>query len=88
MPREAARALGNVGACQFALHRYRPALQSFLEAYHQAEAVNDRSAAAGLDVNIASLYTELGELDAAAEWIQGTIKRLNATDRMRSAARS
>ena len=81
--REAARALANVGACQFALHRYRPALQSFLEAYHQAEAVNDRSAAALMDVNIASLYMELGELDAAAEWIQGTIKRLNSTDRIR-----
>jgi tetratricopeptide (TPR) repeat protein len=81
MPREAARARGNIGACQFALHQYRPALQSFLEAHRQAEAVNDRSAAAGLDANIASLYTELGELDAAAEWIQGTIKRLNATDR-------
>ena len=81
-PREAARALANIGACQFALHRYRPALQSFLDAYHQAVAVNDRSAAAGMDVNIASLYTELGELDAAAEWIQGTIKRLNSTDRI------
>jgi tetratricopeptide (TPR) repeat protein len=81
-PREAARALANIGACQFALHRYRPALQSFLDAYHQAVAVNDRSAAAGMDVNIASLYTELGELDAAAEWIQGTIQRLNSTDRI------
>jgi tetratricopeptide (TPR) repeat protein len=81
-PREAARALANAGACQFALHRYRPALQSFLEAYHQAVAVHDRSAAAGMDANIASLYTELGELDAAAEWIQGTIQRLNSTDRI------
>jgi tetratricopeptide (TPR) repeat protein len=81
MQREAARALGNIGACRFALHRYRPALESFLEAHHEAEAINDRSAAAGLDVNIASLYAELGELDAAAEWIQGTIKRLNAVDR-------
>ena len=81
MQREAARALGNIGACRFALHRYRPALDSFLEAHHEAEAVNDRSGAAGLEVNIASLYTELGELDAAAEWIQDTIKRLNAADR-------
>ena len=45
--------------------------------------MNDRSAAALMDVNIASLYMELGELDAAAEWIQGTIKRLNPTDRIR-----
>src|ERR1035441_6001435 len=29
----------------------------------------------------ASLYTELGELDTAAEWIQGTIKRVSSMDR-------
>jgi tetratricopeptide (TPR) repeat protein len=81
MPREAARALGNIGACQLALHRYRPALQSFLEAHRQAVAAHDSSAAAVLDFNIASLYSELGELDAAAEWIQGTIRRLTGTDR-------
>jgi tetratricopeptide (TPR) repeat protein len=78
---KAARALGDVGACQFALHQYRPALQSFLEAHRQAEAAGDRSAAATWDINIASLYSELGELDAASEWIQGTIRRLNAKDR-------
>jgi tetratricopeptide (TPR) repeat protein len=81
MPRQAARALGNIGGCQFALHQYRPALQSLLEAHRQAEAANDHSAAAIFDVNIASLYSELGELDAASEWIQGTIHRLNAKDR-------
>jgi tetratricopeptide (TPR) repeat protein len=81
MPREAARALGNIGACQLAFHQYRPAMQSFLEAHRQAEAVNDRSAAAIFDVNIASLYSELGELDAASEWIQGTIKRLTGRER-------
>jgi tetratricopeptide (TPR) repeat protein len=81
MAREAARALGNAGACQLALHQYRPALRSFLEAHRQAEAAHDPSAAATFGFNIASLYSELGELDAAAEWTQGTIKRLNSTDR-------
>ena len=81
LPRQAARALGNIGGCQFALHQYRPALQSFLEAHRHAEIANDPSAAAIFDVNIASLYSELGELDAASEWIQGTIKRLNDKDR-------
>jgi tetratricopeptide (TPR) repeat protein len=81
IPRQAARALGNIGGCQFALHQYRPALQSFLEAHRQAEASSDRSAAAIFDVNIASLYTELGELDAASEWILGTIKRIGGMDR-------
>ena len=81
IPRQAARALGNIGGCQFALHQFRPALQSFLEAHRQAEASGDRSAAAIFDYNIASLYTELGELDAASEWIQGTIQRVGSLDR-------
>src|ERR1035437_399978 len=81
MAREAARALGNAGPGQLALHQYRPALRSFLEAHRQAEAAHDPSAAATFGFNIASLYSELGELDAAAEWTQGTIHRLNSTDR-------
>ena len=81
VPRLAARALGNVGACQFGLHQYRPALQSLLEAHRQLEAAHDASGAASFEYNIASLYSDLGELDAAAEWIQGTIGRLNAKDR-------
>lgn len=80
-PRLAARALGNIGACQFALHQYRQSLDSLQQAHQQAEAVSDHSAAAIFDVNIASLYSEMGELDAAAEWIQGTLQRLNAKDR-------
>src|ERR1019366_3101391 len=78
---KAARNLGNIGACQFALHQYRLALRSFLEAHRQAEAASDRSAAASFDFNIASLYSELGELDAASEWIQGAIRRLTGGDR-------
>ena len=78
---KAARNLGNIGACQFALHQYRLALRSFLEAHRQAEAASDHSAAATFDFNIASLYSELGELDAASEWIQGAIRRLTGGDR-------
>jgi tetratricopeptide (TPR) repeat protein len=81
VPRLAARALNNVGACQFGLHQYRPALRTFLEAHRQAEAAHDPSGAASFEYNIASLYSDLGELDAAAEWIQGSIRRLNAKDR-------
>ncbi|MEO8597978.1 MAG: CHAT domain-containing protein [Candidatus Solibacter sp.] len=81
LPCTAARALGNIGAAQFALHQYRPALESFLAARRQSEAAGDHSAAAIFDVNTASLYSELGELDAAAEWIQGTIQRLDPKER-------
>jgi hypothetical protein len=36
-PGQVARNLGNIGACQLALHQYRPALESLLEAHRQAE---------------------------------------------------
>ncbi|MEO8368279.1 MAG: CHAT domain-containing protein [Candidatus Solibacter sp.] len=82
LPCTAARALGNIGAAQFALHQYRPALQTFLDARRQADAAGDHSAAAMFGVNTASLYSELGDLDAAAEWIQGTLmQRLDQRDR-------
>ena len=81
LPCTAARALGNIGAAQFALHQYRPALKTFLEARRQADAAGDHSAAAIFNVNTASLYSELGELDAAAEWIQSTMmQQLDARD--------
>src|ERR1039458_407757 len=81
LPDLAARAVGDVGACQFALHQYRPALQSFLEAHRQCEAAGDTSAAAAFEVNIASLYSELGELDSAAQWMQNSMGRVHGKDR-------
>jgi len=55
----ASRATGNVGGCQFALRQYQPALRSFLEAHRLADQAGDASYAAVLDVNIASLYSEM-----------------------------
>jgi CHAT domain-containing protein len=81
IPDLAARALGNVGSCQFALHQYTSALNSFTETVRQATAAGDNSAAAVFDVNIASLYSEMGELEAATQWIQGTLARMNPKDR-------
>jgi CHAT domain-containing protein len=77
----AARATGNVGGCQLALHQYQPALRSFLEARRLAESAGDTSAAAASDANIASLYSAMGELDAAAQWMEGTLARLSDEDR-------
>jgi len=34
-----------------------------------------------LDVNIASLYSEMGELEAAAQWIEGALERMSGKDR-------
>jgi CHAT domain-containing protein len=77
----AARATGNLGGCQFALRQYQPALRSFLEAHRLADQAGDASYTAVLDVNIASLYSELGELEAAAQWIEGALERLSGKDR-------
>jgi CHAT domain-containing protein/Tfp pilus assembly protein PilF len=77
----AARATGNVGGCQFALHQYRPALRSFLEAHRLADQAGDASYTAVLDVNLASLYSEMGELEAAAQWIEGALERVSGKDR-------
>jgi CHAT domain-containing protein len=77
----AARATGNLGGCQFAFHQYQPALRTFLEAHRLADRAGDASYTAVLDVNIASLYSEMGELEAAAQWIEGALERVSGKDR-------
>ena len=77
----AARAVGDIGSTQFALHQYQPALRSFLEAQKLARAANDPSAAAIFGANIASLYAEMGALDAATQSMQGTLEQLSPADR-------
>jgi len=81
LPDLAARALGNVGGCQFALHQYPAALASFQQTVREANAAGDTSAAAVFNANISSLYTEMGELDSAARWMQGTLASLSSRDR-------
>ena len=76
-----ARALGNQGGCEFALHRYRQALQLFLQAHQLAQAAGDTSAAAAFDANIGSLYAQMGELDAAVQWLQRGVDRMRGKDR-------
>jgi len=34
-----------------------------------------------LDLNIASLYSQMGELEAAAQWIEGALERVSGKDR-------
>jgi CHAT domain-containing protein/Tfp pilus assembly protein PilF len=76
LPRAAGRALGNLGGCQFALHQYRAALRSFLEARRLSESAGDTGTVAAWDANIADLYMEAGEVEAAAEWASRTLKSL------------
>jgi CHAT domain-containing protein len=80
-PDIAARAEGKAGGCQFALRQYRPALKSFFAARRLAQSAGDASAAAALDLNIASLYSEMGEFDSAAQWMTGKLDSLSGPDR-------
>jgi CHAT domain-containing protein/tetratricopeptide (TPR) repeat protein len=76
-----ARALGNLGACQFALHRYQSALRFFSEAHRRAESAGDLPATAVLNANIASVYVQMGEYPAAAAWVERSIASLSGPDR-------
>jgi CHAT domain-containing protein/tetratricopeptide (TPR) repeat protein len=69
-PALAAQFLGNVGGVQFARHQFENSLRTYLRAHELALGAGDHSTAAALTANIASLYSELGELDAAAEWLE------------------
>ncbi|MBZ5585880.1 MAG: tetratricopeptide repeat protein [Acidobacteriia bacterium] len=69
----ALRATSNVGGCQFALHQYRKALGSFLDARRLAANLDDSGAVFVLDANIASLYAALGEPDAGAAWLKSVL---------------
>lgn len=77
----AARAAANVGACEFAGRRYRPALRSFLAARKLAESAGDTSETAIVDINLGSLYTEMGDLDSAVEWTERSLRNLSGRDR-------
>src|SRR5262249_50569335 len=81
LPDLAARALGNIGGCQFALHQYPAALATFKQTLQENAAAGDTSAAAVFNTNISSLYTEMGELETAAQWMNGTLTHLTDRDR-------
>jgi CHAT domain-containing protein/Tfp pilus assembly protein PilF len=77
----AARGIGNAGACQFATHRYQEAARSFIEAHRLAGIAGDRSGAALFESNLASLYSEMGELDAAVVWTEHSLRSVAGKDR-------
>jgi tetratricopeptide (TPR) repeat protein len=81
-PQLASRFLNNLGGCRFALHQYREALQVYLEARNLAESTHDNAGAANLDFNISSLYSRLGQMDAATEAIGRASARLSGAERL------
>jgi len=77
-----ARATANMGGCRFALHQYQLALHDFQEAHRMALAAGDTGVAAAFEGNIASLYTELGNLDEAAQWMKDSLAHVSGRDRV------
>jgi CHAT domain-containing protein len=86
--RTAAGATGNLGAIRFALHQYRGALESLLEARRMAVAISDSSYSAAIDANLCSLYMEMGDLEEAGRRMQGTLERLSGNDRIEHLAQT
>jgi CHAT domain-containing protein len=72
----AANATSNIGGCEFALHDYQTALHSYLDARRMAESAAAPGAVAVFDANIASLYSQMGEVDSAVQWLQGGVERI------------
>jgi tetratricopeptide (TPR) repeat protein len=81
------RALGNLGACELLLRQFQTALQTLVEARRRAELERDSSTAALIETNIASVYVQIGEYNAAADWVQRSIARLSGRDRASHLAR-
>lgn len=79
----AVRFLGNVGMAQFGLHRFDAALQTYLQAHSLAVHHGLESAAALSTTAIALLYAQLGELEAAADWLQKSSAALTGADQTR-----
>jgi CHAT domain-containing protein len=78
-----ARAIANIGGCRFALHQYKSALNAFLDARKVAAANGDSIATAAVDANLASLYSEMGEQDAAVAWLEQSLAAWKGEQRTR-----
>ena len=54
-----------------------------MEAQQLSSSAGDVSFAAVWEADIASLYSDIGELDAAADWIERSLRRMTGADRAR-----
>jgi tetratricopeptide (TPR) repeat protein len=77
----AAKFLLNLGADKFLLQQFGAALDAYRRAHAIAVRIGDRNTAAILTANIGSLYSHIGELDAAAEWLETSAAALTGKDR-------
>jgi CHAT domain-containing protein/tetratricopeptide (TPR) repeat protein len=77
--RSAVRFLNNLGSAQYRMFHYRDAMHAYLEARDVASRQRDRETLGALDVNLSSLYLEMGDIDAAEETVEQGLKLPNLT---------
>src|SRR5205814_8751516 len=77
----AARNTNNIGLCHYLRHQFRSALACYQEATRLAEKAGDRSIASGVQANLAMLYTDLGDVDSAAQLVESCLAGLSGEDR-------
>ena len=70
----AVRFLNNLGGAQYLMFNYREAIRAYLEARDLAYSQGDRETLGALNVNLSSLYFEMGDTDAAMEAVAQGLK--------------
>jgi tetratricopeptide (TPR) repeat protein len=83
----ATRFLNNLGGCHLALHQYREALQTYLEARRLTGITGDDTLRGKLNFNISTLYSQLNQNDMALLWLDRAVARLPAPERARQLPR-
>jgi CHAT domain-containing protein/tetratricopeptide (TPR) repeat protein len=81
----AAQFLSGLGTCQFLSFRYGDALESYVAVRKMFEALGDPTNTARVDLNLCSLYSQLGELGAAADAAKRALENLAPGDAGRRA---
>jgi CHAT domain-containing protein len=70
----------NIGGTYYSLNRYREAIQEFLAARKLARNNGRQTLAAVIDVNLASLYILIGDLDAANRSAEAALRTAGTSD--------
>ena len=78
--RQAARLLSNESGARLAAGQYRQAIRCGLEARSLAAGEGDTLALAAVYTNLASIHAQMGDADAAAQWVAKAIRLIGNGD--------
>ncbi len=78
--RRAAKFLSNLAGAKLSLFQYQEALDAFLAARKLARSSESRDVESGIDINLAGLYMQFGDLEAADRFADQALKGLNKND--------